>query len=68
MLHSILLNRNCVQSEVQTRITVLTEKQEIEMKQVKLENVLGSLEKELSHERLARMQDERMPPEQRRQR
>jgi hypothetical protein len=47
------------QSEMMTRITVLTEKQEIEMKQAELQTVVGSLEKELSEERFARAQDER---------
>ena len=50
------------QSEMMTRITVLTEKQEIEMKQAELQTVVGSLEKELSEERFARAQDERTFP------
>lgn len=47
-----------LKSEMMTRITVLTEKQEIEMKQAELQTVVGSLEKELSEERFARAQDE----------
>jgi hypothetical protein len=45
-----------------TRLSVLTEKQEIEMKQAQLQTVLGSLEQELHQERSARAQDERTHP------
>jgi len=46
------------QSEVKTRISALTEKQEIELKQAELKSVVGSLEIQLSQERIARAQDE----------